>query len=256
MQRVLVTGAAKGIGRAVAEAFAAEGAKLVLMDVDAAGLDAVATALRGKAAAIETCVGSVASLADCSRAADLAQQSFGGLDVLSHNAGIQTYGTVETTDEALWDRTLGVNLKGAFLISKVSMAMLRASRGSVVHISSVQGVASQAGVTAYSVSKHGLIGLVRSMAVDYAPYGVRVNGIAPGSVDTPLLRNAVDAAPDPAAVYAEIDAMHPLGRMAQPSEVASAVLFLASENASFITGEVLRVDGGMRARLGGSPKKQ
>ncbi|MBL8591761.1 MAG: SDR family NAD(P)-dependent oxidoreductase, partial [Devosia sp.] len=106
MQRVLVTGAAKGIGRAVAEAFAAEGAKLVLMDVDASGLDDAAAALEGKAGAVEICVGSVASLADCTRAADLAQQNFGGLDVLSHNAGIQTYGTVETTDEALWDRTL------------------------------------------------------------------------------------------------------------------------------------------------------
>lgn len=254
MQRVLVTGAAKGIGRAVAEAFAAKGAKLVLMDIDAAGLEEAAAALKATAGAIEISVGSVASLADCSRAAALAQSAFGGLDVLSHNAGIQTYGTVETTDEALWDRTLDVNLKGAFLISKACMAMIRTSKGSVVHISSVQGVASQAGVTAYSVSKHGLIGLVRSMAVDYAPYGVRVNGIAPGSVDTPLLRNAVDASPNPAAVYAEIDGMHPLGRMAAPSEVASVVVFLASDSASFITGEVVRVDGGMRARLGGSPK--
>lgn len=254
MQRVLVTGAAKGIGRAVAEAFAAEGAKLVLMDIDATGLDEAAAALKGTAGAIEISVGSVASLADCSRAAVLAQSAFGGLDVLSHNAGIQTYGTVETTDEALWDRTLDVNLKGAFLISKACMAMIRTSKGNVVHISSVQGVASQAGVTAYSVSKHGVIGLVRSMAVDYAPYGVRVNGIAPGSVDTPLLRNAVDASPNPAAVYAEIDGMHPLGRMAAPSEIANVVVFLASDSASFITGEVVRVDGGMRARLGGSPK--
>lgn len=256
MQRVLVTGAAKGIGRAVAEAFAAESAKLVLMDVDAAGLDEAAAALEGQALAVEVSVGSVASSADCNRAAALAQSAFGGLDVLSHNAGIQTYGTLETTDEALWDRTLDVNLKGGFLISKACIGMLKASRGSVVHISSVQGMASQAGVTAYSVSKHGLIGLVRSMAVDYAPYGVRVNGIAPGSVDTPMLRTAVDASPDPAEVYAEIDAMHPLGRMAAPSEVASAVLFLASNNASFITGEVLKVDGGMRARLGGSPKTE
>lgn len=256
MQRVLITGAAKGIGRAVAEAFAEAGGKLVLMDVDAAGLEDVAAALRGKAAAIEISVGSVASAADCNRAAALAQSAFGGLDVLSHNAGIQTYGTLETTDEALWDLTLDVNLKGGFLISKACIGMLKASRGNVVHISSVQGMASQAGVTAYAVSKHGLIGLVRSMAVDYAPYGVRVNGIAPGSVDTPMLRNAVGAAEDPAAVWAEINAMHPLGRSAEPREVASVVLFLASENASFITGEVMKVDGGMRARLGGSPKTE
>jgi NAD(P)-dependent dehydrogenase (short-subunit alcohol dehydrogenase family) len=256
MQRVLVTGAAKGVGRAVAEAFAAEGARLVLMDVDAAGLDDAAATLKSKAAAIELSPGSVASLDDCTRAAALAQSAFGGLDVLSHNAGIQTYGNLETTDEALWNRTLDVNLKGAFFISKATIGLLKASRGNMVHISSVQGMASQAGVTAYSVSKHGLIGLVRSMAVDYAPYGVRVNGIAPGSVDTPMLRTSVAAAENPEAVWAEINAMHPLGRSAEPREIASVVVFLASDNASFITGEVMKVDGGMRARLGGSPKTE
>ena len=256
MQRVLVTGAAKGIGQAVAEAFAAAGAKLVLLDIDGPGLEATAKSLRASGATVEISIGSVASADDCNAAAKRAETAFGGLDVLSHNAGIQTYGNVETTDEALWDKTLNVNLKGAYLISRAVMPMLRLSKGNVVHMASVQGVASQAGVTAYSVSKHGIIGLVRSMAVDYAPYGVRVNGIAPGSIDTPLLRNAVAAAEDPEAVMAEIRAMHPLGRPGLPSEVANAVVFLASANASFITGEVLRVDGGMRAALGGSPKKE
>lgn len=256
MQRVLVTGAAKGIGQAVAKAFAANGASLVLLDVDGPGLEATAAALRARGNKVEIVVGSVASADDCTTAAERAQAVFGGLDVLSHNAGIQTYGNVETTDEALWDKTLNVNLKGAYLISRAVMPMLRLSQGSVVHMASVQGVASQAGVTAYSVSKHGIVGLVRSMAVDYAPYGVRVNGVAPGSIDTPLLRNAVAIAEDPEAVMAEIRAMHPLGRPGLPSEVANAVVFLASANASFITGEVLRVDGGMRAALGGSPKKQ
>ena len=256
MQRVLVTGAAKGIGQAVAEAFAVNGASLVLLDVDGPGLEATAAELRAKGARVETVVGSVASAEDCATAAGRAETAFGGLDVLSNNAGIQTYGNVETTDEALWDKTLNVNLKGAYLISRAVMPMLRLSHGSVVHMASVQGVASQAGVTAYSVSKHGIVGLVRSMAVDYAPFGVRVNGVAPGSIDTPLLRNAVAIAEDPEAVMAEIRAMHPLGRPGLPSEVANAVVFLASANASFITGEVLRVDGGMRAALGGSPKKQ
>lgn len=256
MQRVLVTGAAKGIGQAVAEAFAATGASLVLLDVDGPGLEATAAELRATGAKVEIVIGSVASAEDCATAAGRAETAFGGLDVLSHNAGIQTYGTVETTDEALWDKTLNVNLKGAYLISRAVMPMLRLSQGSVVHMASVQGVASQTGVTAYSVSKHGIVGLVRSMAVDYAPYGVRVNGVAPGSIDTPLLRNAVAIAEDPEAVMAEIRAMHPLGRPGLPSEVANAVVFLASANASFITGEVLRVDGGMRAALGGSPKKQ
>ena len=255
MKRVLVTGAAKGIGRAVAEAFAARGDQLILMDVDEAGLNEATAALRAQGATVEAGLGSVASNAHCQAIAALAGRTLGGLDVLSHNAGIQTYGNVETTDEELWDRTLDVNLKGAYLISRAVMPMLRESRGAVVHMTSVQGQASQAGVTAYSVSKHGLIGLVRSMAVDYAPYGVRINGIAPGSVDTPMLRTSIALAEDPDAVLAEIRNMHPLGRSADPAEVAAAVVFLASDAASFITGTILNVDGGLRATLGGSPKK-
>lgn len=256
MQRVLVTGAARGIGRAVAEAFAAAGAALVLMDVDATGLDEVVAALRAAGTRVEASPGSVASAADCAAAAALAASALGGLDVLSHNAGIQRYGTLESTDEALWDETLGVNLRGAYLISRAVMPMLRESRGAVVHMASVQGLASQAGVTPYAVAKHGLVGLIRSMAVDYAPHGVRVNGVAPGSVDTPMLRASIALAADPDAVWEEIRAMHPLGRAARAEEVAAAVLFLASDAASFITGEVLRVDGGLRASLGGSPSRR
>jgi NAD(P)-dependent dehydrogenase (short-subunit alcohol dehydrogenase family) len=256
MQRVLVTGAAKGIGRAVAEAFAAEGAALVLMDVDGAGLAEVGSALAGKASRIETVIGSVAKASDCEAAAALAQSALGGLDVLSHNAGIQRYGTVETTPEEVWDEVFDVNLKGAYLMSKAVMPMLRASRGSVVHMASVQGFISQSGVAAYAAAKHGLIGLVRSMAVDYAPLGVRVNGVAPGSVDTPMLRSSVSLADDPEAVWAEIRNMHPLGRAGNASEVANAVVFLASEKASFITGDILRVDGALTAHIPGTPKKQ
>jgi NAD(P)-dependent dehydrogenase (short-subunit alcohol dehydrogenase family) len=255
MRRVLVTGAAKGIGRAVAEVFAERGDQLILMDVDGEGLAEVVEALTARGARVEAGLGSVANNAHCEAIAALALGRLGGLDILSHNAGIQTYGTVETTDEELWDHTLNVNLKGAYLISKAVMPMLRASRGCVVHMASVQGQASQAGVTAYAVSKHGLIGLVRSMAIDYAPFGVRVNGIAPGSVDTPMLRTSLALAPDPDAVIAEINAMHPLGRSAEPREVAAAVVFLASDDASFITGTILNVDGGLRAGLGSSPKK-
>jgi NAD(P)-dependent dehydrogenase (short-subunit alcohol dehydrogenase family) len=255
-KRALVTGAAMGIGRAVAERLAADGTSLVLLDRAAEPLEALAAELRGKGVTVETVVGSVADPAVCERAAATAREKLGGLDILSHNAGIQRYGTVETTDEALWDEVMDVNLKAAYLISRAVMPMLRESRGAVVLMSSAQGLASQEGVLAYSVAKHGLVGMTKAMGVDSAPFGVRVNAVAPGAIDTPMLRNSVALNEDPESLWKVLDGMHPLGRIGKPEEIAEVVAFLASDAASFVTGEVVRVDGGLLSRIGGSPRKE
>ena len=249
---VLVTGAAMGIGRAVAATLAAEGSNLVLLDRDARALEKTASEIGGTTALQ---VGSVASLGDCEAAVRLAVERFGGLTGVSHNAGIQRYGDVVTTSPALWDEVISVNLTGGFNVAKAAMPELRRHKGAIVLTTSVQGMAAQKGALAYVVAKHGLIGLVTGMAMDEAANGVRVLGVAPGSVDTPMLRDAINLDPDPVALNAEVDAMHPLGRRARPEEIAAVIAFLLSDKASFMTGETVRVDGGMLARIPGAPRK-
>lgn len=250
---ILITGAAMGIGRAVAELHAARGHQLVLMDVNGEALEAVARELGDNVA---VSAGSVASLDACQEAVGKALDRFGGLDGVSHNAGIQRYGDVVQTSLALWEEVMAVNLTGAFLVAKAAVPALRKSRGALVLTASIQGMAAQPGALAYVAAKHGLLGLVNGMAMDEAPHGVRINGVAPGSVDTPMLRNAIALDPDPAALNRAVDEMHPLGRRAQPEEVANVIAFLLSEEASFITGETVRVDGGVLSRIGGAPKTE
>jgi len=250
---VLVSGAAMGIGRAVAETLAAEGRPLVLFDRNGEALEKTARAIGGNVA---TAVGSVASLADCEAAVKLAVDRFGGLAGVSHNAGIQTYGDAVSTTPELWAKTIDTNLTGGFYVAKAAMPELRRNKGVIVLTASVQGMAAQKGALAYVVAKHGLIGLVTGMAMDEAEHGVRVLGVAPGSVDTPMLRDAINLDPNPAALNREVDAMHPLGRRARPEEVANVIAFLLSDKASFMTGETVRVDGGLMSRIPGAPKAE
>lgn len=244
----LVTGAAMGIGAAVAELFAERGARLVLVDRSP---ELAALADRLGAAAV---TGDLTDPAVLDRAVATALDRFGRIDILSNNAGIQRYGTLETTTDAVWDEVFDVNLKPMFRLARRVVPHLKASRGAIVNMASVQGLASQANVVAYTASKHAVIGLTRAAAVDLAPFGVRVNAVAPGSVDTPMLRWAVSLADDPAALDAAIDAMHPLGRRARTREIAEVVAFLASDRASFVTGAVYVADGGLTIPLGGAPK--
>jgi NAD(P)-dependent dehydrogenase (short-subunit alcohol dehydrogenase family) len=248
----VITGAAKGIGRAVAGRLLNDGASLILVDIDCAPLHDIANQNADRVLLVE---GSVADPETARRTADAALTR-GGARGLSHNAGIQRYGTAQDTSLQAWDEVMSVNLRGAFIFTNALLPQLIKHRGAIVLMSSVQGLASQANVAAYTSSKHALNGLTKSIAVDFAPQGVRANAVAPGSVNTPMLDWAVDLSDDPEALRQEIRAMHPLGRAAESAEIASVVSFLLSDDAAFITGEVVRVDGGLLARIPGAPSTQ
>lgn len=252
---IIVTGAAMGIGRAVCLQLARERRDLVLVDMAGTELEETRKVAEQAGAKVETVVGSVADPSVACDAAERAMGRFGKINGLSHNAGIQRYGNALTTSDEEWDEVLTVNLKSALLMSRAVLPGLIKTGGAIVMMASVQGLATQQNVAAYTTSKHGLIGLAKSIAVDFADRGVRCNAVAPGAVDTPMLRNAVALSDTPELIMQQIDAMHPLGRTARPEEIAEIVCFLLSDRASFITGEVVRVDGGLLTRIGGSPKE-
>ena len=245
-------GAGAGIGCATAEAFAAEGAAVVAADWDEPAARAVVAAIAaagGQALAVHA---DVSQDGDAARIAAAAQEAFGGIDILFNNAAIQTYGSVWELPEEAWDRTIGINLKSIFLVSRHCIpVMMERGGGSIINTASVQGLASQRNVAAYAAAKGGVISLTRNMALDLGSHNIRVNSVCPGAIDTPLLRWASDLFGGEAEDTEDMGAMHALGRVGQPEEVAKIVLFLASDDASFCTGGAYLVDGGLLAPFNG-----
>lgn len=238
-RRILVTGAANGLGLACATRFVAEGARVLLADIDTDAGAAAAAAL-GENAAFITC--DVARRADIAAAIESCVTRWGGIDVLVNNAGIAPRGDILTTDETLFDQVLAVNLKAAFHgIQLAAPHMIAAGKGVVINMSSVNAVLTIPTLLAYNVAKGGLNQLTRNTAVALAPHNIRVVGIGPGTILTELARNAVMA---DEASRRMILSRTPMGRAGEPHEIAAIAAFLASDDASYITGETIYADGG------------
>ena len=242
----VVTGAGKGIGLATAERLLAEEVCVSMLDRDEAG----STRFRTPNAAFLAC--DVSRADQVAAAMQRAEERYGPIEILVNNAGIQHYGTVLTTTEDEWDEVLAVNLKSAFLCAKFAIpSMLKRGRGVVINVASVQSFHSQANVAPYTTSKTAMLGLTRSIAVDFAPK-IRAVAVCPGTVDTPMVQGTAELTGDPEALYEEVAAMHLLKRIASPEEIAGLIVYLCSPSASFITGQAIRIDGGLGIELGGT----
>mgnify|MGYP002844134432 FL=1 len=248
---VLVTGGAIGIGAGICQAFAESGASVSVADIDGDAAHQFADKLKSDGHRAVAITGDVSVLNDAERMVNESIESLGALDILVNNAGIQptaSYMNAEHMDEATWDRIIAVNLKGQFLMAKFSIPYIRArGGGTIINIASVQGLQSQPLVPAYAASKGGSLSLTRNMALDFAADNIRVVAINPGTIDTPLARGAARAFGDEEELLQLWGSAHPLGRIGTPKDIGSAAVFLASDGASFITGESVNVDGGYMA---------
>jgi NAD(P)-dependent dehydrogenase (short-subunit alcohol dehydrogenase family) len=250
----IVTGAAKGIGRGVSEAFAANGAAVTMVDLDGDALSKAAASIKAAGGIAIGVRADVRSDGEVLAAVEAAVGHFGGVDILVNNAGVVRYGRVEEMSEADWDLQLDTNLKAHYLTMRHAIPKMRMrGGGAIVNLASVQAFASQQAVAAYSASKGAVVALTRTIALDHAVDGIRANCIAPGSIDTPMLRSNADlfaSGGDPADLIASWGACHPIGRVGTPEDIANLVVFLSSDLAAFITGTCVVIDGGLLAKLG------
>ena len=242
----LITGAGSGIGQAIARRYAAEGAAVVVVDWNPEGGRGTADEIErlgGRARFVEA---DVSRAADVERAVEETRSAFGRVDVLVNNAAVAEGDDLLQIDEATWDRNVAVVLKGVFLCTRAALpAMIAQRRGAIVNVASVNGLMGL-GNEPYSAAKAGVINLTQNVAVRYGRFGVRANAICPGTVRTPIWRPRVERVPD---VFERLGAWYPIGRVGEPEDVASAALYLASDEAAFVTGAVFPVDGGLTAGL-------
>jgi len=244
----LITGGTEGMGYATAKLFLEEGARVVITGRSAEkGKRALARLKRlGSVLFVR---GDVSRPSDAERMVRTTVKAYGGIDILFNNAGVYIEKQAEETTEADWDRVLDINLKGTFLVSKYAIPyMKKRGHGVIINNSSDAGLIANRDCPAYCASKGGVTILTKALALDHAKDGIRVNCVNPGVIETPMLQREVDAAEDPKSYVRQSEELHPIGRHGRPEEVARAVLFLASDESSFVTGAALSVDGGTTAQ--------
>ncbi|MDM7998860.1 MAG: SDR family oxidoreductase [Dehalococcoidia bacterium] len=243
----LVTGGASGIGRATCLAFAREGAKVVVDDIQADAGEETVRLIRNAGGEAIFAKADVSKAPEVESLVEKAVDTYGRLDCAFNNAGVgEPLRRIHKTSEDNWDRVMATNLKGVYLCMKYELSvMLKQGKGTIVNTSSLAGIKGLSGQAAYVASKHGVLGLTKAAALEYATSGIRINAVCPGVINTPLIAPNMKERPQMEKVYVD---MEPIGRLGQPEEIAAAVLWLCSEEASFVVGACFPVDGGVVAR--------
>ena len=244
----IITGSGSGIGKATALLFGREGAKVMSADLMADTAQATAGEIKDAGGQADSLQADVSVAADVERMINTTVERFGRLDILVNNAGIEVIMPIVQVPEEMWDRLIDVNLKGVFLGCKYAIPqMIKQGGGAIVNTASIAGLRGFATFGTYSASKGGVVLLTKTLAVEYARFNIRINCVCPGIIRTPMLERGLMAVPNPEEFLERTEQAHPLGRLGEPEEVARGMLFLASDEASFITGVPLPIDGGIYA---------